>query len=39
LGGDNTNANREVLGKITGNRILVGQRRRYEGAVDEKEKL
>jgi hypothetical protein len=36
LDGDNTNEHREVLGKVIGNRILLGQRRQYEGAVDEK---
>jgi hypothetical protein len=39
LDGYNTNAHREDLGKVIGNRILVGQRRQYKGAVDEKEKL
>jgi hypothetical protein len=39
LDGNNTSALREVLGKVIGNRLIVGQRRKHGGAVDENEKL
>jgi hypothetical protein len=35
LDGDSTNAQRQDFGKLIGNRILAGQRRQYEGAVNE----